>query len=111
MIIFERTTDGIAINIRNEAEGYALQSNEFEESGGPLDGVSRFHTSAGTTFLEWQNLRKERDRRLSLSDALWIEKKSQSLSTTIVETYKQDLRNLPANTTDPHNPTWPTKPT
>ena len=26
-------------------------------------------------------------------------------------TYRQALRDLPANTTDPRNPTWPTKPT
>ena len=26
------------------------------------------------------------------------------------QTYRQTLRDLPANTADPKNPTWPTKP-
>ena len=26
------------------------------------------------------------------------------------KTYRQQLRDLPANTSDPTNPTWPTKP-
>ena len=26
------------------------------------------------------------------------------------KTYRQQLRDLPANTSDPDNPTWPTKP-
>ena len=26
------------------------------------------------------------------------------------KTYRQSLRDLPANTSDPANPTWPTKP-
>ena len=27
------------------------------------------------------------------------------------KTYRKNLRDLPANTADPANPTWPTKPT
>jgi hypothetical protein len=66
--------------------------------------------------------RAERDTKLIESDAKWVEKMSKSEDTTALETYKQELRDLPAtmqteldaldDETDIENyePTWPTEP-
>ena len=56
-------------------------------------------------------LREERDRRLAATD--WEIVKHKELGTTIpaaLKTYRQELRDLPANTSDPANPSWPVKP-
>jgi hypothetical protein len=59
----------------------------------------------------WAYLRAERDTNLSKSD--WTQGNDSQLdSEAKVEwaTYRQSLRDLPANTPDPANPTWPTPP-
>ena len=52
-------------------------------------------------------LREERNRRLAETDYLALS--DVTLSTEMAE-YRQALRDLPANTSDPANPTWPVKP-
>ena len=60
---------------------------------------------------EWQYFRSERNFMLNKSDRhmFWdsplTDAKKQEWAT-----YRQALRALPANTTDPRNITWPTKP-
>ena len=60
---------------------------------------------------DWIILRNQRDALLMMSDRrmLWdsplTDEQKQQWAT-----YRQALRDLPANTTDPANPTWPTKP-
>ena len=63
-----------------------------------------------SSFL-WMKLRNERDDLLLFSDftqladtGLTDSKKAEWV------TYRKSLRDLPANTSDPANPTWPTKP-
>lgn len=51
--------------------------------------------------------RDERNRRLAETDYLALS--DVTLSTEMAE-YRQALRDLPANTTDPATPVWPTKP-
>jgi hypothetical protein len=61
--------------------------------------------------LLWEQLRAERDRRLAETD--WIITMHKEKGTNIPaawKTYRQALRDLPANTEDPANPVWPTKP-
>lgn len=54
-------------------------------------------------------LRKERNRRLLNSD--WTQSRDITLSNDAEwKTYRQALRDLPANTADPSNPTFPTQP-
>jgi len=56
-------------------------------------------------------MRSMRDNLLSASD--WTQVPDSPLTyekKTEWATYRQALRDLPANTTDPRNPTWPTKP-
>ena len=52
-------------------------------------------------------LRYKRDNKLSESD--WMANSDVTMSDAW-RTYRQALRDLPANTSDPANPVWPTKP-
>tara|TARA_B100001250_G_C19710094_1_gene748769 strand:- start:559 stop:942 length:384 start_codon:yes stop_codon:yes gene_type:complete len=60
-----------------------------------------------TTDEKWKILRERRDERLAGTD--WRASSDLVLSDEW-KTYRQALRDLPANTSDPGNPTWPTKP-
>ena len=56
-------------------------------------------------------LRAKRDRLLAATD--WEIVRHKELGTNIptaLKTYRQELRDLPANTSDPANPSWPNKP-
>ena len=57
--------------------------------------------------IQEDNLRAERNRLLAETDYLAL---ADSTLTDEMRTYRQALRDLPANTTDPANPVWPTKP-
>jgi hypothetical protein len=63
---------------------------------------------AQETERQWERLRSERNRLLSESD--WTVLSDSPTSTAAWKTYRQALRDLPANTTDPTNPVWPTPP-
>ncbi len=54
-----------------------------------------------------RSLRFERNARLAETDYLAL---SDATLTDEMRTYRQALRDLPANTTDPANPVWPVKP-
>ena len=58
--------------------------------------------------VHWDNLRSERNRLLAETDYLALPDVTMSEE---MRTYRQALRDLPANTTAPANPVWPTKPT
>jgi hypothetical protein len=55
----------------------------------------------------WNELRQERNRLIAETDYLAL---SDSTLSAEMATYRQALRDLPANTTDPANPDWPVKP-
>ena len=55
----------------------------------------------------FKNLRYRRDKKISESD--WMANSDVTMSDAW-RTYRQALRDLPANTTDPNNPVWPTEP-
>ena len=52
-------------------------------------------------------LRIKRNKKLAQSD--WMANSDFNMTDTW-KTYRQALRDLPANTADPKNPTWPTEP-
>ena len=56
---------------------------------------------------QWNELRLTRNRLISETDYLAL---SDSTLSADMAAYRQALRDLPANTTDPANPVWPTKP-
>ena len=55
----------------------------------------------------WNDLRIKRTQLLTETDYLAL---SDATLSADMRTYRQALRDLPANTSDPANPTWPTKP-
>jgi len=57
--------------------------------------------------MQMEQLRSRRNRLLAETDYLAL---VDSTLTDEMRDYRQALRDLPANTTDPANPTWPTKP-
>ena len=66
---------------------------------------------AAKTAAAWANLRATRNNLLGQSD--WTQSSDSPLASEVKTswaTYRQALRDLPANTEDPSNPTWPTKP-
>lgn len=68
-------------------------------------------TAELATEKTWDDLRTKRDQLLAATD--WEIVKHKELGTTIpaaLKTYRQELRDLPANTSDPANPSWPVKP-
>ena len=54
-----------------------------------------------------EGVRLKRNQLLAETDYLAL---SDSTLTDEMRTYRQALRDLPANTTDPANPVWPVKP-
>ena len=58
----------------------------------------------------WVKLRQERDILLQGSDWRFGGDSPDSAATDDWKTYRQALRELPANTADPTDVTWPTKP-
>ena len=96
------------------ASGFAeVQSDDY------IDQLHWYYDAATDTFsgptdaeqdaLDMQALRSQRDELLAQSD--WTQVADAPVDAAAWATYRQALRDLPANTTDPRNPTWPTKPT
>ena len=56
---------------------------------------------------EWKRIRRERTRLLAETDYLAL--KDNTLSTAMKE-YRNKLRSVPQDNSDPYNITWPTKP-
>ena len=63
--------------------------------------------AAAATALAWEQLRAERNQLLMDSDWRGMSDLTMSDSWT---SYRQALRDLPANTANPANPTWPDAP-
>jgi len=75
-----------------------------------VDGVLT-KPDGSITSDDWAKLRSSRDVRLGRCD--WTQVADNKLSDTKKaewQTYRQSLRDLPANITDPRSPSWPTQP-
>lgn len=56
----------------------------------------------------WDRLRSDRNKRLSNCD--WTQVSDSPVDKSAWSVYRQALRDLPQNTPDPYNVTWPLKP-
>ena len=63
--------------------------------------------ASGETDRAWAEVRDQRDRLLAETD--WWAVSDRTMTAEQIA-YRQELRDLPANTVDPLNVTWPTKP-
>ena len=101
-----------ADGVETKAKSYPDAATVYEEVD--IDAVDlRTHkwlTSRYDTE-EWAALREKRDALLA--DCDWVVVKAQEAGEDVPAawvTYRTALRNLPAATSDPANPTWPTAP-
>jgi len=82
----------------------------FDSDGNKIE-VDEAAVAAKVAELEveyqWKELRRERNRLIAETDYLAL---SDVTLTTEMAAYRQALRDLPANTTDPTNPVWPVRP-
>lgn len=63
---------------------------------------------AAFTLAAWEDLRSTRNQLLAQSD--WTVTTDSPMDVPAWIVYRQALRDLPANTTDPTAPVWPTPP-
>jgi hypothetical protein len=82
----------------------------YDASGNQVTLDADAVASETTTVVNARNLkilRAKRTQLLTETDYLAL---SDATLSADMRTYRQALRDLPANTSDPANPTWPTKP-
>ena len=75
--------------------------------------ISREDFNASLNEVYFIHLRKERNKRIAETDYLFTSDyphPSEEVKQAWIN-YRQALRDLPANTTDPENPVWPQAPT
>lgn len=90
-------------------DGYEL--NQLEVVGGILQVKSQSAQDGEAAAKLMDDLRGSRDVLLDNSD--WTQFNDSPLTDAKKQewaTYRQSLRDLPANTTDPANPVWPNQP-
>jgi len=92
--------------------GFVVQDPGGNQSLWTIDASAKTVTrdtdveAAAATALAWEQVRGERNRLLTETD-WWVLRGSITDAQTA---YRTALRDLPANTADPSNPTWPEEP-
>lgn len=120
-VIRKADTDEFSASVAASNGGYQYTADTFpdytvddlEVANGVIQVKATWEADRAAVLLQDQKdfLRSERNELLKLSD--WTQVPDSPLDSTKKQqwaTYRQALRDLPANTTDPANPTWPTKP-
>ena len=75
---------------------------------GVLSDISAADLEQSEIDQAWVDLRQARGAMLVETD--WTQVPDAPVDQQAWATYRQELRDLPDNTTDPRNPVWPTKP-
>ena len=101
-----------AVTVDDDAGAFDRDGNQIELDQALIDAA------AAELSIEnaWNDLRTKRNQLLAESD--WVSMKAIDASIDglgiqlpqVWMDYRQALRDLPANTTDPANPDWPVKP-
>ena len=91
------------VTIRDDVGAFDADGNQVTLDQSIVDAAA----AELVTENAWSNLRTKRMNLLAETDYLAL---VDSTLSTDMRTYRQALRDLPANTSDPANPTWPTKP-
>jgi homoserine kinase len=76
--------------------------------GGSVVDIPQSELDAEEIKRAWANLKQDRKARLVASD--WTQVPDAPVDREAWAVYRQQLRDLPKNTTDPRNPVWPTPP-
>ena len=75
---------------------------------GTLEDIPSEEKEAEVLAVEWKRFRKSRRTLLNQSD--WTQVPDAPVDSAAWAVYRQQLRDLPANTTDPRNVVWPEPP-
>jgi hypothetical protein len=87
--------------------------DDMEESERPTEEFLELKRQELNVAQQWKELRQERNKRITETDFLATidyPHASEGVKQTWMD-YRQALRDLPANTEDPSDPTWPQEPT
>lgn len=84
------------------------QMNNYEVSNGVVQKKLQSEIDAMELSDAQKRLRRVRDQMLASSD--WTQSSDAPVNQAAWAAYRQQLRDLPANTTDPANPAWPSPP-
>lgn len=98
---------GVVVRIDDSLGAFDANGNQVTLDQSAVDAAA----AQLATENAWSELRTKRNQLLAASD--WEIVKHKELGTNIptaLKTYRQELRDLPANTSDPANPSWPVKP-
>ena len=94
--------------------GYELANGEFHNPPAEKfaeDNPGITPAPYAPPAITWADIRSKRDGLLAETD--WVVVKAQEVGEAVPAawvTYRQALRDLPANTADPANPVWPSAP-
>lgn len=104
--------NGVVANVAEAEEplGKNWLQSDVASIGDLYDGVNFTGppTSQEDIDAAWKNLRAQRDAKLDSSD--WTQLADAPVDAEAWTVYRQALRDLPANTSDPLNPVWPEMP-
>ena len=89
-------------------EGIVVKGDTVTQFPGGIPSQADQDTWTTEYTADLAKLRADRDALLVSSD--WTQVADAPGDTAAWATYRQQLRDLPANTADPANPTWPTAP-
>jgi hypothetical protein len=92
--------EGIVLGLSNPLSDFVLN--------GVITRKDESELLAQELSIAERNLRSMRDSRLAASD--WTQVPDAPVDQAAWAEYRQALRDLPANTTDPRNPVWPALP-
>ena len=92
-----------AVTIDDGAGAFDADGNQITLDQSLIDAAA----AELVTENAWSDLRSKRSKLLAETDYLAL---SDATLSADMRTYRQALRDLPANTSDPANPTWPVKP-
>ena len=111
--IFDNFENHLEITAEQKADGVANPGKYKVEAGALVvdPAWTDPNSPAEVEARAWAALRRERERRLAETDFAMLADNPATLSaaqTDTVKAYRIALRELPANTTDPAAPVWPT---
>lgn len=105
--VLEILRPNAAYSIDESASEQVVLYSEDNELAYPSESELLAKSAEIPSIQAFKSLRVKRNRLLAETDYLALS--DVTLSAEMAE-YRQALRDLPANTSDPANPTWPVKP-
>ena len=93
----------LVVTVDSNCGAWDADGNEIELDDAVLDAAA----PAADLAKAWKFLRQKRDSLMTETD-WWVLPDRTATAEQLA--YRQALRDLPANTVDPANPVWPTKP-